>query len=605
MIEKIVTSIGSFSYRHRRIIALLALTVFICVAILQSHAIIEYSYAEDNLVADIFPQDDTLLIVYSNKDEGSIKTLIEYLEEDEKVTSINAYANTLGLEMTPSAIAEMMGIDVGLVNVLYYVHEYGMEAKGLTLIEFADFIASDEFMNNEMFSSMIDDDTKEQISQMHGLITMLASDEEYTAEQLSEMMDVDSVLVESIFYIAGFKNTTLQEAPSTVLATIADIFGIDGEKIEEAFGIKPVKAMKMVDFVDLIHEVSGYAGIFIEAEQQAQLDMLKAISDNVKSNKALLPTELAGLFGDYVEGDTFSADNLSLLYILIQAQSADMSETAISLYNVFNFICEDVVTNESFAPFFDESVAAQLDEAKVTMEDGLAQLVGEQHSRMVITLEYVPDSVEITEFYNNLNKKLDKLFDEEYYLVGATAMSDEVSKSFGEEYALISIVTAVAVFAVVLLTFKKLWISLLLIFVIEGAVFSMMSVMTLTGSPMYFIALILVQCILMGSMIDYGILMTTYYIEVRKEFNVEHALPEVMRRATHAILMSSITLIVVTFVCGIFMTGAVASILKTLGIGALCAILLIMFALPSLLVIFDKLFIEQEAGDEIEVDPFD
>ena len=82
MIEKIVTSIGSFSYRHRRIIALLALTVFICVAILQSHAIIEYSYAEDNLVADIFPQDDTLLIVCES-DESAQKV----------VTKINEFLN--------------------------------------------------------------------------------------------------------------------------------------------------------------------------------------------------------------------------------------------------------------------------------------------------------------------------------------------------------------------------------------------------------------------------------------------------------------------------------------------------------------------------------
>ena len=282
-----------------------------------------------------------------------------------------------------------------------------------------------------------------------------------------------------------------------------------------------------------------------------------------------------------------------------------MSEVGIPLYDLFTFICNDIVTNENFAPFFDESVAAQLDEAKVTMEDGLLQLVSERYSRMVITLSYIPDTEEIARFYDNLNGKLEGWFTEEYYLVGATAMSDEVSKSFAEEYSIISLVTAVVVFAVVLFTFKKLWISLLLIFVIEGAVFSMMSVMALTGSPMYFIALILVQCILMGSMIDYGILMTTYYIEVRKEYSVKNALPELMRRATHAILMSSLTLIVVTLLCGMFMSGAVASILKTLGIGATCAILLIMFALPSLLAIFDKYFIENAEPQEEEEDPFD
>ena len=123
--------------------------------------------------------------------------------------------------------------------------------------------------------------------------------------------------------------------------------------------------------------------------------------------------------------------------------------------------------------------------------------------------------------------------------------------------------------------------------------FAMMSVMAIINFPMYFIALILVQCILMGSMIDYAILLTTYYIEVRRELPVEHALPEVMRRATHAILTSSSILIVVSFVCGMFMTGQVANILITLGVGALCAILLILFVLPALLVIFDRYLLQQ------------
>jgi predicted RND superfamily exporter protein len=130
----------------------------------------------------------------------------------------------------------------------------------------------------------------------------------------------------------------------------------------------------------------------------------------------------------------------------------------------------------------------------------------------------------------------------------------------------------------------------------------MMSVMVLIDLPMYFIPLILVQCILMGSMIDYGILFTTYYMEVRKEFGVEEALPEVMRRATHSILTSSLLIVLVTLICGRFMSGAVASILTTLGIGSLCAILLILFVLPSLLVIFDKYVIKQPVDKNDEFD---
>ena len=75
-----------------------------------------------------------------------------------------------------------------------------------------------------------------------------------------------------------------------------------------------------------------------------------------------------------------------------------------------------------------------------------------------------------------------------------------------------------------------------------------------------------------------------------------------MRRATHSILTSSLLIVLVTLICGRLMSGAVASILTTLGIGSLCAILLILFVLPSLLVIFDKYVIRKPEDDFDEFD---
>jgi hypothetical protein len=317
--------------------------------------------------------------------------------------------------------------------------------------------------------------------------------------------------------------------------------------------------------------------------------MLKDMSDMIAEDRAITPDDLAELFSGVASGDMFNDNTLKLLYIMARSNTSDMTGARIPVYDFFMFLSEDIMQNEAFSSFFDENVAEQFESAKVTMEEGLAQLVGEDHSRMVITLNYEVESEAIYAFYDSFNSMLESTLSHEYYLVGMTAMSYEVSQSFEEEYRIISIVTAVAVLLVVWFTFKKFFISLLLIGVIECAVFSMMSVMVLIDLPMYFIPLILVQCILMGSMIDYGILFTTYYMEVRKEFGVEEALPEVMRRATHSILTSSLLIVLVTLICGRFMSGAVASILTTLGIGSLCAILLILFVLPSLLVIFDKI----------------
>ena len=105
---------------------------------------------------------------------------------------------------------------------------------------------------------------------------------------------------------------------------------------------------------------------------------------------------------------------------------------------------------------------------------------------------------------------------------------------------------------------------------------------------MYFLALIIVQCILMGSMVDYGILMSHYYVEVRKELPAEEALPEMLKRSIRAIATSAVIIIAMTSVCSLIMNDAVALILKTLCIGSLSALILVIFVLPSLLAVFDK-----------------
>ena len=595
MFDKIVGSIGSFSYKNRKVIAIIAAILFVAVLIVQSQLVIEYTYAEESIVTDIFPQDDTVVIVYDNKDEAKIDDIIKYLEKDEHVTSIQGYANTLGMKMSPADMSAMMGIPEAFVNLLFYIHEYGMDASGMTLVDFVSFISSDDFLNNELFSSMIDDESKAQIGQMSALVDGLASDDEYTVQEISEILGVDTQLVQSVFYIAQLKNANILNITPMFWANVADALGMDAETIERVFRIQPVKTLKFAEFVDIICEVAKYASLVIDSEQLAELEMLGEMAEMVKEGTELKPDDLAELFSAAGDNAMLNEGSITLLYIMARGNTAGMSEVKIPLYDFFIFLSEEILQNEAFSSFFDESVAAQFDEAKKTMEDGRIQLVGEKHSRFIITLDYTVESEEIYNFYKNFHSMLDSTLSGEYYIVGATAMSYEVSQSFETEYVIISIVTAIAVFLVVWFTFKKMFLSLLLIGVIECAVFSMMSVMVAINLPMYFIALILVQCILMGSMIDYGILFTTYYKEVRREYSIETALPEVMKRATHAILTSSLIIVCVTLICGRFMSGAVASILTTLGIGSLCAILLILFVLPSLLVIFDKKVIDEQS----------
>ncbi len=605
MFEKIVGSIGEFSYRNRRAIAIIAVILFVCVSIVQVQTGIEYSYAEESPVTDLFPQDDNLVMLYNNADEGKIAEILTYLEQDEHVTTVMCYENTLGLQMSAADLGAMVAIDEALLNTLFYIYENGMEAPGMLLTEFVDFVASDAFLNNPLLSSMIEEEAASQIGQLKALTDALASGEEYTADEISDMLGVKEQLVQSVFYIAQLKNLNLFNITETFWSTAADALGMNPATIERIFGVTPVKAMKFAEFVDIISSLAKVAKVAFAEEQRSQIAMLEKMADMVEKGTLLTPADVAALFSAAAENEMFTESNISLLLILAESSATDLSETKIPLYELFQFLSEDILTNEAFIPFFDDDMLSQFAEAEAMIAEGKAQLIGKDHARMLITLDYPMESPEMYAFYESFDEMLSDTLSEEYYLIGLSAMSYEVSQSFQEEFAVISVVTAIVVFLVVWLTFKRFWLSLLLICIIECAVFAMMSVMVVIGEPIFFIALILVQCILMGSMIDYGILFTTYYMEVRKELPVETALPETMKRATHAILTSSLIIILVTLICGRLMSGAVATILTTLGIGATCAILLILFVLPSLLVIFDKQLFGKKEKKEEEPDPFD
>ena len=452
--------------------------------------------------------------------------------------------------MDSTGLAELAGIDKSFIEILFYIRENGIETDGMTVQEFVNFLTSDAVLGNEMFAGQIDRNSKAQLMQLKTLVNAAAEGTAYDSETLAGMLEVDEMLVEAIFALSAKTEMTVEE------------------------------------FVDIAVILATVASDVVSPDLLADIQMMDGIIEAVKENESLSPSDLLTVFP--VESEALNKNTIKLLYVMYYASEVDVSATKLSIYDFFCFIADEIVPNEVFSSFFDASMKEQITSAKQMMEDGKAQLVGKGYSRLMLTLDYEMESDEMFAFYKDLEKELDGKFDGIYYLIGNSAMSNELSKTFEQEYLIISIITAVAIFIVVYLTFKKFWVSLILIAVIECAVFITMSTMVITNSPMFFIALIIVQCILMGSMVDYGILFTNYYIEVRKDYAVQDALPEVLKRSIRAIAMSAVILILITFSCGMIMQGAVSSILKTLCVGSSTALILVVFVLPSLLAIFDK-----------------
>lgn len=543
MSNKIIQSISNFTYKFKYVIAIVFLIVFGCSLYFQSHTKISYSYKDYNELLEVFPEDDNLVIVYDNEDEEHLQDIITYLEKDENVASIQGYGNTIGVKLNYLQFSSTLGISSDIVKTLYFLYQNDVSTLKNSLPEIIATIKT--LSENPLLSSYFDEQSLQIINQYETMIQGILSDYQYSSQELADLFAMDKVLIDFLFLSSGVSSMTLEQFTNTILESYQNQ---------------------------------------LDEQQLAQLQQLKGLIEVVKNDIKFNPNELALLLNN----DKINADILSLVYAFYNASLVDLDDTYISMFDMFMFLCDDFLKNETYSKFLSEDIISQLETYKTTFVEAKKQLVGEKHSRLIVTLSYELESEEIYQFYKNLEQEIQKSFEKDFYLVGNSAMSYELSQSFQNEYLIISIIIAAAIFIVILVTFKRFSIPSILVVLIETAVLLTTCSMALGNSPMYFIALIIVQSMLMGSMVDYGILLTSYYRDLRNNFDVKESVVNALTKSMRTILTSSSVMTITAFILGLVMKDVVAEILFVLSIGTLVATLLIIFVLPSLLVVFDK-----------------
>ena len=168
-------------------------------------------------------------------------------------------------------------------------------------------------------------------------------------------------------------------------------------------------------------------------------------------------------------------------------------------------------------------------------------------------------------------------------------MAYEMATSFGQELTKMTLITAIAIFLVVLITFRSFLIPLLLVLMIQTAVYATMVIINLQGYSIYYLALLMVQSILMGATIDYAILYTGYYREFRRSMGKKEALSASYRGSMHTITTSGLIISIITWILGYaFPNPTIGEICFTISKGAACSLVLIILLLPGILAALDR-----------------
>ena len=253
---------------------------------------------------------------------------------------------------------------------------------------------------------------------------------------------------------------------------------------------------------------------------------------------------------------------------------------------------EHILDDTRFAPMISEDTRRMIEDAAETLRQNASRLEGEHYGRVILTVDYPEDSDETRTFLDSLAARCNKLLEGETWLIGTSVMNQEMSRTFDAEMNRITLISALAIFIVVALTFRSLIVPLILVLTVQCGIYLTMTFIGLSGGAMYYLAILMVQCILMGATVDYAILYTSYYREQRRVTDRQTAILDAYNGSLHTILTSASIMIVAAGILGyVFANPAIGEICLTISRGAVSATLLILFVLPGVLAALDRFII--------------
>ena len=245
----------------------------------------------------------------------------------------------------------------------------------------------------------------------------------------------------------------------------------------------------------------------------------------------------------------------------------------------------------------DEADRKDLDDTYDKLVTARKQLQGKQYERMLVSLNLPEESEETFAFLSGLHRRIDPVFEEEMdedpslgvYIVGESTSEMDLRSQFETDNIIVSVVSVLLVLVILLFTFQSAGMPLLLIAVIEGAIFINFSFPVLMQENLFFISYLIVSSIQMGANIDYAIVIGSRYEECRKTMGRKDAIIDTVNFAFPTIITSGSILAIAGTVIGMLTSdGAIAGIGQCLGRGTLISMILVLFVLPQILLLGDR-----------------
>lgn len=213
----------------------------------------------------------------------------------------------------------------------------------------------------------------------------------------------------------------------------------------------------------------------------------------------------------------------------------------------------------------------------------------EKYTRYLISIRTNGEDQMAFKTNNDIQAILNHYYPNENYLAGVTPSTIDIKDVIESDYNQVNLLSILGIGIIILFTFKSLAAPFLLVSVIESGIFINMTIPYLQGTSMIFMGYLIVTCIQLGATIDYGILITSNYLEGRKSLAPKEAAIWAIAHSGLSILTSGFVLTAAAFIIGVVSTVAAISQMGILiARGAVLSMILVLGVLPCLLAVFDK-----------------
>ena len=281
------------------------------------------------------------------------------------------------------------------------------------------------------------------------------------------------------------------------------------------------------------------------------------------------------------------------------AEVAEMTGTDQGLVSMFfllngfgSSVRADILLNAAGSISEDNQVITGL---KQQLDSAREIFIGEHYQRMILNPSFSVTDPDFNPCMEAILAAAENIYGNQYYVTGGPMSAYDIGKAFHSDLMKVNLITLLAILLIVILSFRSFLLPLLLVFVIEGAIWISMGLSRVFGQSVFFISYLICLSIQMGATIDYGILLSDQYRMIRLGGKLpKEALQEALNKALPTVLTSGVILITAGFIIGIQCSiYYISSIGLLISRGALMSVLLVLLLLPALLSLFDRRIIRK------------